>query len=426
MNPISTTKTDESLQWQRVQALMRHVWRHFREDHCFEVAGSLSYTSLLALVPLLAVAFGLLSSIDAFETWSATLQDFIFQNFVPSVGAEVQQYVQGFLRSTSGLTTVGFLVLIITSLLLMSTIEKMFNRIWRVKTVRRFGNRLVMYWAVLTLSPLLMGAGLALTARESLQKLGIAGGVPDWFNPLAIFVFTWLAISLAFYLVPNRVVNLRHALTGGLISALLFQLAKISFVFYVSRTNYTTLYQSLATVPIFLFWLYLSWITVLLGASLTAALTTFSFRRANWRWTPGQEFQLLYRLVGHLWLAQRRGEAVSAEQFLVLEEAASDGQIQRLLADLQGAGVTERDEAGNWFLCRDLEEMTLIDLLNSGHYVLPITDTDKLPIDHHWDRCLVDALRATRENAASNLERSLKSYYLMRPPETGDNQKRNE
>ena len=319
MNPTSTTKTVDELQWRRIEALMRHVWRHFREDHCFEVAGSLSYTSLLALVPLLAVAFGLLSSIDAFEAWSATLQDFIFKNFVPSVGTEVQQYVQGFLRSTSGLTTVGFLVLIVTSLLLMSTIEKMFNRIWRVKSRRRLGNRLVMYWAVMTLSPLLMGAGLALTARETLQKFGIAGGIPDWFNPLAIFLFTWLAISLAFYIVPNRIVNLRHALTGGLISALLFNLAKIGFVFYVSRANYTTLYQSLATVPIFLFWLYLSWITVLLGASLTAALTTFSFRRADWRWTPQQEFQLLYRLVGHLWLAQRRGTAVSTEQFLQLE-----------------------------------------------------------------------------------------------------------
>lgn len=401
---------------------MRHVWRHFREDHCFEVAGSLSYTSLLALVPLLAVAFGLLSSIDAFENWSASLQDFIFKNFVPSVGAEVQQYVQGFLRSTSGLTTVGFLVLIVTSLLLMSTIEKVFNRIWRVKSRRRLGNRLVMYWAVLTMSPLLMGAGLALTARESLQKIGVAEGIPDWFSPLAIFTFTWLAISLAFYLVPNRIVNWRYALTGGLISALLFQMAKIGFVFYISRANYTTLYQSLATVPIFLLWVYLSWITVLLGASLAAALTTFSFRRADWRWTPRQEFQLLYRLVGHLWLAQRRGGAVSAERFLLLEEAASDGQVQRLLADLHQAGIAERDEAGNWFLCRDLEEMRLVDLLNAGHYVLPITDTDNLPLEHHWDRTLIDALCSIRESAAANLERSLKSYYLMRQPDKGDKQ----
>ena len=160
----------------------------------------------------------------------------------------------------------------------------------------------------------------------------------------------------------------------------------------------------------------LSWITVLLGASLTAALTTFSFRRADWRWTPQQEFQLLYRLVGHLWLAQRRGESVSAEQFLLLEEAASDGQVQRLLADLNQADIAERDEAGNWFLCRDLDELKLIDLLNAGHYVLPIADTGNLPIDHHWDRALIDALRTTRESAAANLERSLKSYYLMRQP----------
>lgn len=414
MNPTSTSKSIEQLHWRRLNALLRHVWRHFREDHSFEVAGSLSFTSLLALVPLFAVAFGILSSIDAVEAWSASLQDFIFQNFVPSVGTEVQQYMQGFLRSTSGLTTVGFLVLIVTSLMLMSTIEKVFNRIWRVETKRSIGNRLIMYWAVLTLSPLLMGAGLALTATETLAKVGITQGLPAWFSPVAIFVFTWLSLSLAFYLVPNRLVNWRHCLVGGLTSTLLFQLAKVGFVFYISKANYATLYQSLATVPIFLFWLYLSWITVLLGASITAALTTFSFRRADWRWTARQEFQLLYRLVGHLWLAQRRGEAVSTEQLMLLEEAASDGQIQRLLADLHQARIAERDEAGKWFLKRDLDEMNLIDLLNAGQYVLPIDETATLPIDSHWDRAFVNALKQTRDSASSNLERSLKSYYLMR------------
>ncbi len=407
--------TDQSgwIDIRRLKALSAHVWRHFKEDHCFEVAASLSYTSLLALVPLLAVAFGIVSAFDVFDAWSANVQDFIFRNFVPTVGGEVQRYVQGFLEGTSGLTTVGTVVLVITSLLLMASIERALNRIWRVKTARALTNRLVMYWAVLTLTPLLMGAALALTAQPALERLGFGAASPVWANTLAIGLFTWAALTMVFFLVPNRPVNFRHAVIGGLLSTVLFQLAKQGFVLYVSRANYTTLYQSLATVPIFLFWIYLSWLVILLGASLTAALTTFRYHRASWRWPQRQEFQLLYRIVGHLWLAQRRGESLTSGDLMLFEEAASDGQLQRMLADLMQAGIVQQDAQGDWFLARDLDELSLADLADAGHYVLPLAEAESLPMENHWDRSLKNALLAIRQHSGRELNRSLKSYYLM-------------
>ena len=143
---------------QRVRRLAVHVWRHFKQDRCFEEAASLGYTSLLAIVPLLAVVFGVASAFPVFDRWTGELQSFIFENFIPASGKQIQLYISGFLGSVSRLTLPGFFFLILTALLLMMRIEKAFNRIWRVPVARNLVNRIVMYWAVLTLGPMALGA----------------------------------------------------------------------------------------------------------------------------------------------------------------------------------------------------------------------------------------------------------------------------
>lgn len=402
-----------------LRAFGRHLWVHFREDRCFEAAAALSYTSLLALVPLMAVTLGVISAFPVFDDWAASLQDFIFENFVPAAGDMVQEYLQQFVGNTAGLTGAGTVFLIITALLLMGTIEKSFNRIWRVQTPRRLTNRLVMYWAALTLGPLLMGASLALTSYLAALPLFTVSWVPGLSQSLLLnlapFVVSLAAFALVFIIVPNRRVAWRHALVGALVSALLFEISKRAFVLYVTGfPTYEKLYGTLATVPLFLVWIYLSWVVILLGGSVAAALTTFSYRRADWRWPRRLEFVLALRLLGHLWRAQCSGRTLSSGDLISSEPAVTDSQLQRLMGALQRARLAGRAENGDWILAADLDEVTLGDLYNAAEFVLPLEEVDDIPRDRPSDRALAGALQSMNETGGPLFRQPLKTYLRTR------------
>lgn len=399
--------------WQR--AFASHLWRHFREDRCFEAAGALSYTSLLALVPLMAVTLGVISAFPVFDQWADALQDFIFENFVPAAGDMVQGYLQEFVSNTAGLTGAGTLFLIVTALLLMSTIEKSFNRIWRVQTPRALTSRLIMYWAVLTLGPLLMGASLALTSYLATLPVFTVTWVPGvsqgMLLTVAPFLVSLAAFTLVFVIVPNRRVAWRHALVGALVSALLFEVSKRGFVWYVTGfPTYERLYGTLATVPLFLVWIYVSWVVILLGGSVAAALTTFSFRRADWRWSPRQEFILVMRLLGHLWAAQRKGAALPSTALLSAEPAVTDAQLQRLLGELRRAHLVGQADNGDWMLAADLEETTLGELYRASNFVLPLGELEAIPCRRTTDQSVLEALQAIDRAGGPYMQRSIKSY----------------
>jgi membrane protein len=394
------------LQW--IKQLTAHVWRHFRQDRCFEEAASLGYTSLLAIVPLLAVVFGVASAFPVFDRWTGELQSFIFENFIPASGEQIQQYITGFLGSVSRLTLPGTFFLILTALLLMMRIEKAFNRIWRVPVARSIVNRVVMYWAVLTLGPMALGAATALSAQPVFEALGASNGDMGAVRSLGIFMLTWLAFTLTFLLVPNRSVKILHATTGALLSVVLFSAAKTGFVVFVSRASFNVIYGTLATIPIFLFWLYLVWIVILLGASLAASLTTFNERRSEWRWPWEWEFLLAYRLIGHLWDAQQDGRPRSQDELLLAENGVSDSMLQRLLEQFHQAGFVTRDQQDNWLLTRDLDQVSLLDLYHAGHYYLPMGRLPEVPSTGRWDQPFLHAIRADN----LQMSQSLRSLYL--------------
>ena len=400
----------------RPRRLAEHTWRHFREDRCFEEAASLSYTSLLSMVPLLAVVFGVVSVFPVFEQWSDRLKEFLLKNLVPAAGEQVHATVTGLLSGVGALTLPGTTFLILTALLLMLRIEKAFNRIWRVGTPRALGARIAMYWAVLTLGPLALVATAALSAGPLLESVGLGSDLPGWLRSVGTFVLTWAAFGLAFLLVPNRSVRFEHAALGALLSAVLFTLARAGFAAWVGMASFNLLYGTLATIPIFLFWLYLVWSVILLGASLAASLTTFSDRGGGRGWHWQWEFLLAYRLVGRLAAAQRSGESVAEEVLLEAEPDASDTQVQHILAQLAEADLVTRDAAGDWLLTRDLDRVTLLDLYRAGRFHLPVGETPDLDGDSPWDAAFVAALGA--EDAAVNLGASLKSLYQAPPTET--------
>lgn len=397
----------------RIKRLAHHVWKHFQEDRCLEEAASLSYTSLLALVPLLAVTFGIIAAFPVFNKWSANLQAFIFDNFLPETGEQIVPYINTFLDSVSSLTLPGTIMLIVTALMLMVRIEVAFNRIWRVPGSRTLVSRVVMYWAVLTLGPILIAAAIALSAQKVLGAVGMEEGIPPGIHRLGTFFISWMVISLFFLLVPNRRVRIKHALTGAFLSAVLFELAKAGFVAFVSNANYKVIYGALATVPLFLIWLYIVWNVILFGASLAASLTTFTdYRKYETDWPKRWEFQLAYRLVGHLWNAQRKGTALSTKDLLELEQQASELQIAKLLSSLDHQQIVSTEANGNWMLARDLGEVSLSELYDRGDYFLPLDEVNQLPRETGWDRAFVASLTHIRKHGQVEWERSLRSMYL--------------
>lgn len=409
--PVNS-KLDVQAQVARGKRLARHVWDHFQEDRCLEEAASLSYTSLLSMVPLLAVVFGIVSVFPVFNEWSNNLQSLIFDNFLPDTGEQIVPYINTFLDSVSSLTLPGTLMLLVTALLLMVRIEVALNRIWRVDRNRSLTNRIVMYWALLTLGPLLIAAAIALSAQQIFGAAGIAGGLPPGIQALGIFLLSWLLFTLFFVLVPNRRVRFRDALAGALLSTVLFSLAKTGFVAYVSNTNYKVIYGALATIPIFLFWLYLVWIVVLLGASLAASLTTYTdYRRHDSDWPRRWEFQLVVRLVGHLVEAQQEGASVSRERMLELEPRAGELQIVRLMGRLVDANIVTRDEDGDWLLARDPGSISLGGLYLLGDYYLPVGEIGSLPQDSDCDRAYVAALELIRRQGAGAWDQPLEGLY---------------
>ena len=421
MTESLTTQLDVQRQYKRAKRLLRHVWAHFKEDRSLEEAASLGYTSLLSLVPLLAVVFGIVAAFPVFDEWSQRLQSFIFENFMPSTGEQVVPYLNEFLDGVSRLTLPGMLTLIVTALLLLIRIETAFNRIWRVDRARTLINRVVMYWAVLTLVPILIAAATAISVQNVFGFIGGEASLPPGLYKFGMFVMTWLVFTSMFVLVPHRRVMIKHALAGAFLSAVLFELAKAGFVAYVANTNYKVLYGALATVPIFLFWIYLVWIVVLLGASLAASLTTFSdYSRYETAWPRRWEFQIAFRLIGHFREAQKKGESLSRERILELETQASELQLLKLIGRMREENIVAEDEEGHWMLLRDLEDLTLGDLYRSGDYYLPLGDVDRLPRESSWDDVFVDALAKVANHARPVWSKSLRSMHLEASEKQGE------
>lgn len=392
----------------RVKHLAAHVWRHFSEDRLFDEAASLSYTSLLSMVPLLAVVFGVASAFPVFQQWSEQLQSFVFTNFVPTSGDQIQSYLAGFLESVGRLTLTGTLVLILTALLLMLRIERAFNLIWRVPTSRSIRDRVIMYWAVLTLGPLALGAGIGLSAQPIFDQVAQGASTSSGWRAVGIFTLSWLAFSLMFVLVPNRRVKISYAVVGALLSAVLFGLAKNAFVAFVANASFNVIYGALAAIPIFLIWIYLVWTVILLGASLAASLTTFNDRKVDWGWPNKWEFLFAYRLVGHLWNAQADGRSLSVEELLDELEGSTETELASQLGMLFDAGLITRSDSGTWLLCRDLDTVSLLDLYHAGEYYLPVGEALEIPSESQWDKAFFDSVKL----GELNMKQSLKSMYL--------------
>ena len=255
------------------------VAERFRRHEAPQNAAALTYTSLLSLVPLMTVTLAVFSAFPVADRVYEIIQDFVFENFVPTSSEVLQQYLSEFSAKASRLTGTGATFLVVVALLMMANIDRALNAIWEVRARRRFATKFLIYWAVLSLGPLLIGASVLVTSYIiSLPVLSEAAstGVGRSLLGLTPVAASAVAFTMMYLVVPNRRVRVTHALVGGVFAAVLFEVAKRGFGFYITQfPTYEAIYGALASIPIFLVWLYLSWIVVLLGAEVTHCLSIY-------------------------------------------------------------------------------------------------------------------------------------------------------
>lgn len=249
-------------------------------DRITVTAGHLTYVSSLALVPLIVVMFSGFAAFPMFAGMRADIEALVLDNLVPTSGAALNSYLQEFSGNASQLTAVGILFLIVVAIMLLMTIDNAINQIWRNYQRRRLPIAIAIYWMLLTLGPILMGSGIAISSYVlSLASFAenYVPGLRETMLTLVPLLTSVLAFLLLYVLLPNRVVRIRHAIWGALFATLLFELGKYGFAEYITNfPSYQAIYGAVATIPLLLLWMYLSWNIVLLGAELTAAAEEFN------------------------------------------------------------------------------------------------------------------------------------------------------
>ena len=362
-----------------IAPFVRLLWHRFTRDDGLQHVAALTFTTLLSLVPLMTVMLALFSVFPASDRLSQQVEDFLFQNFVPAAGEAVQEYLRNFSQKAGKLTGVGFAFLIVVALMLMSNIDKAFNAIWHVRRKRSPVAKFTVYWSILSLGPILIAFSVGVTSYLVSIPLFSDGETVMLLRTrllsLMPVVISALAFTLLYALVPNRSVPLRHALAGGVLAALLFELAKRGFALYVTAfPTYETIYGALAAVPIFLIWLYLSWLVTLLGAEFTYCLGIY---REDWHTAHekgGEDLVLALRLLKLLRRAQQQGDALTQRELVRQLPMANDEEIEWSLHRWRGARLVTRNEDQGWLLARDLSAVTLQELYRSAPYVLPTTE----------------------------------------------------
>jgi membrane protein len=343
---------------------IRAVARRFDDDHCMQIAGSLTFTTLLALVPLVTVALTVISAFPVFRDMSEALQQFVVRNLMPDSVEAIANYTEQFRANAAKLTALGLGFLIATAVMLMLTIEHAFNQIWRVTRQRPILQRAIIYWTLLTVGPVLVGASLSLTSWLVSRSLGLVSDIPGAGVALlraVPMVLTALALALLYLAMPNRRIALRDALLGGVVAGLVFEATKRGFAWYLTQfPTYKLVYGAFATMPIFLLWIYISWLIVVFGAVVVAVLPEWRTHAMHMhgRAAPGSDFADAVRILKVLWEARQKGEVVRLAR-LHAGVKASVERIEALLETMAGAGWVSRAAPARWVLARDPNTITL-------------------------------------------------------------------
>lgn len=383
---------------------MTFVIKHFIADDCAYRASALAFTTLLAIVPLMSVGFAILSSFPVFYDLSGPLQDFIFENFVPSTGKIIQDYLQLFAHQVTKLSLIGVVFLFITAILVMYTIERSMNKIWHVRTSRKGVSAFLLYWAILSLSPFLLGLSLAASSYFLSMPLIKGYHAPHIITNSVPMLLSSIGFTFLYVVVPNCRVKLRHGFYGAVVAAALFESAKHGFIYYLKQYNtYHLLYGAFATVPIFFVWVYWVWLITLFGAEISYALSVKHQRRENVA-IDGLTHALLW--LQTLWHGQLAGKSIAKESLINITDRPFSVSVDSMLLLLMDVNLVKRTSTEHYFLSRDLSHVTLSELLNLLPYKIPTQEQlQAMPaISNKWNSLLIDAHKTLAEKTNVSLE----------------------
>ncbi len=404
-----------------MRALARYVLRRAGEDRLPQVASSLTFTTVLSLVPILTVAFALFTAFPMFKSFRADIEGYMFSNLVPgNISRPILTYLNQFSTNAKGLTAAGLIGLVVTSVMTMLTVENALNAIWRVRHRRPLAQRVLVFWALVSFGPVLIGASLSVSSylvsisAGYVHKLPFGLGVIVGMVPILLSA---IAFAMLYVFVPNTNVDRRDAFVAGLIAAGAFEIAKRVFGAYVAHIpTYTAVYGAFATLPIFLTWIYVSWLVTLLGATIASTLPII--RQGYWqrRTFPGSEFFDALGILLLLYRAREQAPRTVAEQEIGRRLQLEADYLSDLLTKLKAlhlVGKLQQDRGeAHWALLCDAHTTTLRPLYE--RLVLNLPRLPRTALARHLGdtRGLVDrlhnpALDATLEAVFASGERGV-------------------
>jgi membrane protein len=380
----SGIQTVRSLSWPEVRDLFLFARRRLQEESLPQVAGSLTFTTVFALVPLLTIALAIFTTFPMFNTFRSSLEAYFVQSVMPkSISSTILNYLTMFASKATRLSAVGAVALIFTSIAMMNLIERVFNRIWRVRGQRSWTKRILVYWALVTLGPLFIGVSLTMSSQVFMATSDLVGHVPflgTLIYTVLSFALTMATFTLLYVTVPNRDVDWHDAAWGGLVAGLAFEIAKRGFAIFITQfPTYSKIYGALAALPLFLLWVYVSWMITLVGALLTAALPVVKYERWWHEAQPGGEFVDAMAILRVLHVASTCGDTalVSARQIRertrlgfdemdnLLERMVAEGWVGRVPVAAPPRvqwGKRVSDGADNWVMLANVDKLTLAEV----------------------------------------------------------------
>lgn len=365
---------------------IRFVLYRFEADRCRESAGSLTYTTLFAIVPMLTVFLVIVSSIKALEPARQQMQTWIYSNFLPKTSIAFDKALNAFTENSSNLTIIGILFLFFTTVMMLSSIELAFNRIWRVRQARGGIVGFMRYWTIISLGPIILGTAFVLSSTVASMNLlsnTVAGYQFDFAYVLLFisFALTCLGFSLLYWTIPNRSVPIKSAVIAGVFSGVVFELLKHLFGFIMSNfTSYQLVYGAFAALPIFLLWIYTSWVVVLLGVQISYAITAFHSDKT----TKRHPILMLLDVLELFHQKQKRGGTVSDREAMNILGRGEIGKWPYFIELLEKQNLITRTDSNEYVLIRNLEQVDLWQFVKNLPYALPHRSelNDSTPNDH--------------------------------------------
>lgn len=355
---------------------IRYIGRRLVDDKLSNIAATLTLTSLLAVIPLLAVIFTILAALPIGKDLGLGIQTFIFNNFVPDFSQDIQHTMRDFVLRASDMQTLGFTTLVITAILLLHTIDKAFNQIWRTVQQRKTIIVFIFYWLVLIIGPLLLGVSIALSSYFSSLLVVTDTGkqISSYLTIILPWSLTAIGLTILYMLVPNTRVKLSHAVIGAVIAGLLFEAAKSLFTMYVtSFPLQEIIYGALSAVPLFIIWVYISWLVILLGAEVCHGLENFKAQTIESE--DDNHFLDCMRVLKVIENYSLEGECPERGEIIKSIGIISDYSISESLAELTKMNIIESLENSRYCLLIELSTISVYDFISSVPWKIPSTQS---------------------------------------------------